>query len=189
MRIRNLIFLILAVIWMGVIFLQSAKVADDSAAESGGLILFIGEHFVPGFEEWPVEKQQAFVESYDHPVRKGAHMAEYALLSMLLVGALYGAGSRAVGDTPRTVGDVSRASGSPLDRSVFAISWFIATVYAVTDEFHQTFVPGRSGEVRDVCFDSAGALMGVFLAISIIIVIKSIFKDDSDRRDSSLRSE
>ena len=181
--------MVLAVIWMGVIFLQSAKVADDSAAESGGLILFIGEHFVPGFEEWPADRQQAFVESYDHPVRKGAHMAEYALLSMLLVGAMYGAGSRAVGDTPRTVGDASRASGLPSDRCVFAISWLIATVYAVTDEFHQTFVPGRSGEARDVCFDSAGALIGVFLAISIIFVIKSIFKDGSDRRDSSLRSE
>ena len=35
--------------------------------------------------------------------------------------------------------------------------------YAVTDEIHQYFVPGRSCEFRDVCIDSAGALAGILL--------------------------
>lgn len=43
--------------------------------------------------------------------------------------------------------------------SLPAIPSFLATLcYAITDEFHQSFVPGRSCELRDVLIDSAGAL-------------------------------
>ena len=155
MKIRNWIFLILAVLWMGVIFVQSAKVADVSGAQSGRLVLTLGEHLIPGFSEWPEALKQDFVEKYDHPVRKAAHMTEYAILAMLLMGC--------------DIGTVFFPA---------VTSWLIATVYAATDEFHQTFVPGRSGEIRDVCFDSAGALIGVFLAIILTNVIKSMFKND-----------
>lgn len=41
---------------------------------------------------------------------------------------------------------------------------FLATVlYAVTDEIHQFFVPGRSCELRDVLIDSSGALAVLLL--------------------------
>ena len=43
-------------------------------------------------------------------------------------------------------------------------AWLIGTAYAVTDEFHQSFVPGRSCELRDVMIDSCGVLTGVLLA-------------------------
>jgi VanZ family protein len=42
-------------------------------------------------------------------------------------------------------------------------SWIFVTVYAMTDEFHQMFVPGRSGEVRDVLIDSIAGLVGIGL--------------------------
>ena len=41
------------------------------------------------------------------------------------------------------------------------LPWAIAAAYAATDEFHQLFVPGRSGQLSDVILDSAGALAGV----------------------------
>ena len=40
-----------------------------------------------------------------------------------------------------------------------AYLWF----YALCDEFHQLFVPGRGAEFTDVCIDSSGALVGIFL--------------------------
>ena len=43
------------------------------------------------------------------------------------------------------------------------IPWFIGTIYAATDEIHQLFVPGRSGQISDVCLDSIGVLIGVSL--------------------------
>mgnify|MGYP000059507674 CR=1 FL=1 len=43
-----------------------------------------------------------------------------------------------------------------------------AFCYASTDEFHQLFVPGRSGQVRDVLIDSCGAAIGVLIAWGLI---------------------
>ena len=39
----------------------------------------------------------------------------------------------------------------------------LASAYAVTDEFHQTFVPGRHGTPVDWAIDTAGALLGLAL--------------------------
>ena len=44
------------------------------------------------------------------------------------------------------------------------LAWVIATVYGVTDEWHQSFVPGRMADVRDVIADSAGAALGLAAA-------------------------
>lgn len=43
-------------------------------------------------------------------------------------------------------------------------AWFavpFCALYAATDEFHQTFIPGRSGELTDILLDTAGATFGV----------------------------
>lgn len=49
-----------------------------------------------------------------------------------------------------------------------ALSVGIAFGYAVFDEIHQMFVPGRSGEVRDVLIDTIGASLGVLLCYIIL---------------------
>lgn len=40
-------------------------------------------------------------------------------------------------------------------------AWLIATLYGATDEWHQTFVEGRTGELRDLVNDGLGALVAV----------------------------
>lgn len=54
----------------------------------------------------------------------------------------------------------------------FIISLSVGLVYAISDEIHQSFVPGRGPSVKDVCIDTAG----VFLGIIIVLVIISVFK-------------
>ena len=49
-------------------------------------------------------------------------------------------------------------------------------LYASSDEFHQSFVGGRSPEVRDVCIDSCGVLFGNFLVIITGKIISSLKK-------------
>lgn len=147
MTARQKIFLILTILWMVVIFSFSARPGDVSEQDSGRVGILIGEIFVPGFEEWSEERQQAFAEAADYPVRKTAHASEYALLGVLAAGACIG----------------SRTG----IRSGILIPWLTATVYAATDEFHQLFVPGRSGQVSDVLLDSAGALAGVVILAGV----------------------
>jgi len=51
------------------------------------------------------------------------------------------------------------------------LSVVLSCIYAVTDEYHQTFVNGRSGELRDVLIDTGGALLGT-LIIYLILKLK-----------------
>ena len=58
------------------------------------------------------------------------------------------------------------------DRKILLAAWSMAVCYAATDEFHQWFVPGRSCEVRDVCVDGTGALIGCLAAAGIWKLIR-----------------
>ena len=49
------------------------------------------------------------------------------------------------------------------------VSQLIGILYAATDEIHQLFVPGRNGEIRDVCIDSLGVITGIII---ILIILK-----------------
>jgi VanZ family protein len=49
----------------------------------------------------------------------------------------------------------------------YILSWVITVLYAVTDEWHQSFMPGRVAAYKDVLFDSLGA----FIALLLIYVI------------------
>ena len=42
----------------------------------------------------------------------------------------------------------------------------------MTDEIHQLFVPGRSGEIRDVCIDSLGVITGIIIFLIILICME-----------------
>ena len=63
-------------------------------------------------------------------------------------------------------------------RCILAV--LISACYAATDEFHQLFVPGRSGEVRDVLVDTAGAVIGIlFLSLLRFIIIRKKKKQEA----------
>ena len=52
----------------------------------------------------------------------------------------------------------------------FFISFLFCFSYAVTDEFHQTFVIGRDGNFMDVLIDSGGVLFGIIISIILFSV-------------------
>ena len=149
---RKKIFLILAILWMAIIFSFSAKDADESTKESNAVGMFLGSIVYSDFEDWQVEEQQAFAEKWDHPVRKCAHMTEYAILGFFLVGARY--------------------DGREKCRRAMGRAFRIAALYAATDEIHQYFVPGRACMFTDVCIDSVGALLGILFATMIMTLFE-----------------
>jgi VanZ family protein len=78
---------------------------------------------------------------------KAAHFLAYAGLGAALLRAL--AGGRSAAMTPRRIW----------------LATILAVLYGVSDEFHQTLVPGRSPEMLDVVADACGGLAGAaFLA-------------------------
>lgn len=77
----------------------------------------------------------------DTVIKKGGHMIGYALLALSYWRAF---------------------DFKPEKRW---IAWSLAMLYALTDEFHQSFVPGRNPSLSDVIlFDSTGALISLWLA-------------------------
>ena len=52
----------------------------------------------------------------------------------------------------------------------FFISFLFCFSYAVSDEFHQTFVIGRDGNFIDVLIDSGGVLFGIIISIILFFV-------------------
>lgn len=58
----------------------------------------------------------------------------------------------------------------------FIVSLGVGLVYAVSDEIHQFYVPGRTPKLLDVAIDTAG----VFLGIIIVLIIISVFKALAD---------
>ena len=141
---RRKIFAAAAVLWMIVIFSFSAKVSEDSEEMSRSVGMLIGKAVIKEYKEWPGKRQAAFAAKIDYPVRKAAHASEYAILGILLTGVIL---------------DIRK----PWKRQLPAC-FLIGAVYAASDEFHQLFVPGRSGQIRDVMIDSAGVAAGIILA-------------------------
>jgi VanZ family protein len=58
------------------------------------------------------------------------------------------------------------------DRKRILYSLLFVFLYAISDEFHQKFVTGRSSELRDVFIDSIAGLLGIFLCSSLYIALE-----------------
>jgi VanZ family protein len=56
------------------------------------------------------------------------------------------------------------------------ISWMIliCVLYAISDEIHQSFVPGRGPSIIDVFIDSTGAITGIILGKAYLLKKKRI---------------
>lgn len=93
-------------------------------------------------------------------LRKTAHFSEYALL-----------------------GAVSFCAFSfSLKRKAFFFPWLFSTAYAVTDEIHQLFIPGRACRVFDMFIDSMGSATGIAFIALVFLIIGLIYKRAKERK-------
>ncbi len=79
------------------------------------------------------------------------HAGAFAVLSVLACRALGG------------------GLGLPVSRRDVLLAVVLSTVYGVSDEFHQSFVPGRDATAWDVLKDAVGALIGVWLYRRVVV--------------------
>lgn len=152
--VEKRIYLVLAVIWMIVIFNFSHQPAIISADQSGNLVEVLCNIPIIGF----VANNISQLEMADFLIRKAAHMFSYFVLAVLWFMYMY--------DNSKSVFNVS------------IYSFILTFVYACSDEFHQLFIQGRSGEIRDILVDSTGAIIGIAF---IYIIMKIIAKNRADK--------
>lgn len=58
---------------------------------------------------------------------------------------------------------VARGEWRGVTAKTLAAAWLIAVAYGATDEWHQSFVPNRHAELRDLGSDAIGALAGTIV--------------------------
>jgi len=93
---------------------------------------------------------ETYLQGANVPVRKLAHMFEFALLAILV--------QRATTEGAAADCIFRKSYKSNLIALVFAV------LYALSDEYHQSFVAGRSSSIYDVGVDACGAVIGLTMA-------------------------
>lgn len=124
------------IIWMVVIFYLSHQPAEQSSGLSNGITLLVSniiQNILPIFK--------IDYTALTFIVRKLAHLIAYLILGYLLMRAL--------------------SQREELSFRIIGQAFFICVMFAISDEIHQLFIPGRSGEVRDVIIDSIGVIFGI----------------------------
>ena len=144
------------VFWMTVIFSLSSQVAEQSDKLSVGITGIIAQVIERAFPMLDIE-----ISSFNYIIRKNAHFFAYLVLGVLVINAL-------------------RRSGIYSYKSV-ALTLIVCGLYAISDEIHQLFVPGRDGQVKDVIIDSAGSVVGV----GVYMTIERIFKKRRGKQPQS----
>ncbi|MBU1084784.1 MAG: VanZ family protein [Candidatus Beckwithbacteria bacterium] len=107
------------------------------------LPVLIWAGIIYSFSSMSINKEAEF-NWLDFVIKKSAHVTEYAILFWLLFRAMSG-------------------DNKNLTKKIFIKVFIFTVVYALSDEWHQTFVPGREGTLRDVGFDTIGALISLNL--------------------------
>ena len=144
----KIIILALTVLQCLFIFSMSAAPADVSQDMSGSITYRVADLIVRNLEHMDAAARQQMIEQIDHFIRKTAHFTEYALLGGLLML-----------DMNIVLEKASAAFAG--------LAWMLGTLFAASDEWHQTFVEGRSGQVTDVILDSLGVAAGVLIVCII----------------------
>lgn len=142
------ISIILLVAWMITIFAFSSQNSNKSSATSSAFVENFISTIYPQFDDLSVEKQLKTTDFITVFVRKAAHFFEYFILGILSLTTIYLFKKYKL-------------------FNCCIISFMFCVIYAISDEVHQYFVPGRACRVIDVCVDSAGAISAIVL-LSII---------------------
>lgn len=153
-RTLRFVFGTAAVIWCAVIFCLSAQSGIESSETSGRFIEQLCRIFMPEFIGFDDASRAAVISRLQFIVRKGAHFTAYAVLAFLMMQVFLA---------------LLRPRSLPM-RVVAA--WGACVFYAVTDEVHQYFVPGRAMQIRDIVIDSCGAMFGILISLAVSRLIR-----------------
>ena len=122
----------LLLVWIIVIF----SFSNQNGEESSGISDKVGARIVNLVDDlasmnWSIEEKNAAIAKIAYPIRKMAHMFEYAILALLAY----------------------------ISFSNYVISIIMVFANGAVDELHQLFIPGRAGRFTDVLIDTTGGLI------------------------------
>ena len=146
----NIIRIIIMILLIGtfyIIFGFSSQNGEESGNVSAKIARFV-------LEKIPIEKNEQNLKRTEGIIRKIAHFYIYAWVGFLVMSFF---STYSIKETKRIM-----------------ISLGIGILYAISDEIHQSFVPGRSCKITDVMLDTMGVLLGILMLLTILEIHKKI---------------
>ncbi len=148
LKYKDKVLIVLAIIWMGVIFMFSAQVSDESKSSSNKVTSAVVNTVISiKKENISEEKRQKIIEDKTFIVRKSAHFTEYFILGLILI--LY------------------LQTKEKLATKYIILAIIFCVLYATSDEIHQLFVDGRSCKIMDILIDTCGSSLAILGFTSI----------------------
>lgn len=161
--ILRIISMILLLCTFFVIFKFSAQVGE----ESGSLSREVTTEFINRFpytRDLSIETKEKLIDYGEPIVRKLAHLSIYTVVGMCIMTFM---------------------CTFPLKlRTKLGTSFMVGLIYAITDEWHQSFVPGRGPSIRDVCIDTTGVFLGIMIVLAIVSIYIALKKDNKEKIES-----
>ena len=150
---KRVLFLIMLVIAFYVIFNFSAQSGEVSGSLSEKVTRFIVE-IISKIKTMDISRKAYYIQKLHPIVRKLAHFSIYTVVGFSIMGFM-------------CTFDI---------RNIFKviISFGVGVTYAISDEIHQYFIPGRGPSIIDVGIDSLGVITGIFILITIIVFTEAI---------------
>lgn len=165
-KIRIFLSYLLVIVWLIVIFHLSSMDNKESNTKSKKTItkvITVSQEIKEKAPEKNIKTEEIkkvniekITNKINPYIRKCAHALVYMILAILMMNAI-------------------RETDIRGWKSVI-ISIIFCFLYAMTDEYHQTFVNGRTGRPLDICIDTCGAMLGSFIYFLLEKIIVKLSK-------------
>ena len=150
---RNFLRIVLILLLLETFFIIF-RFSSQNAKQSAGLSSNVTKTIFKRLNQEEIENKGLILERMEKIMRKIAHFTIYTVVGVLLM---------------------SLVSTYNIKKSKRIIcSLWIGVLYATSDEIHQLFVPGRSGQITDIILDSMGVLLGIVLVLTAIEINRKI---------------
>ena len=129
--------------------------SSQNAEESSGISKKVSETIVEiTNKEKPTQEKNTMVKYLEPRIRKLAHFSIYTVVGFLLMNLCF-------------------TYKISINKKII-ISLILGFIYACSDELHQTFVVGRSGEARDVLIDTSGVFVGICISYAFYRIYRKL---------------
>lgn len=154
---KRTLFRITMLILLGLTFLTIFNFSSQDGQTSSGLSRKVARKIVnvfPYTKNLNEKTKNKIVEKSQPIIRKGAHFSIYMLVGIFIMSFI--------------------STYKIHLKYKFSISILVGLLYAISDEIHQSFTPGRTPSVIDVGIDTCGVFIGIILILIVISVFKAL---------------
>ncbi len=152
-KVVMILGIIFSFVWMTIIFTYSNQTGDIVENKASTIIDVIIESN-ENYEQKTDEEKILIENNYEFYISKLVHVFEYGILCFFLFMAFILIKKRWLN---------------------YLFSFFICTFFAISDEYHQNFIPDRNSRPQDVFIDILAAIICILL-LELIYTIYHIFK-------------